>query len=45
MCGCFVVNIVPGDDVVPSAGGGVAHSEDEFLTEGPRQQLQDPIAL
>lgn len=42
---CLVVDIVPRDRVVPAAGGGPAHGEDELLVEGSPQKRQGPRAL
>lgn len=41
----FVMNVVPGDDIVEACGNRSSNGEDEFPFEGFCQQPQDFIAL
>lgn len=43
--GGFVMDVVPGDCVVPAGAGGLADGEDEPPVEGLPQQHQNPPAL
>lgn len=45
MPGRFVVNVVPGDRVVPAAGRGSTHGKDKALVEGSLKELCDLSAL